>query len=54
MRRPHLINAQEMCLITGLVTARQLRADYPFEDAEPRRWFTFYGRIMYGWRLRKA
>ena len=49
-----LINAQETCFVTGLVTARQLGADYPFEDAEARKWFNFYGRIMYGWRLRKA
>ena len=49
-----LINAQETCFVTGLVTARQLGADYPFEDAEARKWFNFYGRMMYGWRLRKA
>ena len=49
-----LINAQETCFVTGLVTARQLGADYPFEDAEARKWFNFYGRTMYGRRLRKA
>ena len=49
-----LINSQETCLVTGLVTARQIRADYPFEDPEARKWFNFYGRMMYGWRLRKA
>ena len=49
-----LINAQETCFVTGLVTARQLGADYPFEDAEARKWFNFYGRMMYGWRLRKV
>ena len=49
-----LINAQETCFVTGLVTARQLGADYPFEDAEARKWFNFYGRMMYGWRFRKA
>ena len=49
-----LINSQETCFVTGLVTARQLGADYPFDDAETRKWFNFYGRIMYGWRLRKA
>ena len=37
-----------------LVTARQLGADYPFDDAEARKWFNFYGRLMYGLRLRKA
>ena len=49
-----LINSQETCLVTGLVTARQLGADYHFEDAEARKWFNFYGRMMYGWRFRKA
>ena len=27
-----LINAQETCFVTGLATARQLGADYPFDD----------------------
>ena len=49
-----LINSQETCFVTGLVTARQMGADYPFEDAQARKWFNFYGRLMYGWRLRKA
>ncbi len=49
-----LINSQETCFVTGLVTARQLGADYPFEDREARKWFNFYGGMMYGWRLRKA
>ena len=49
-----LINSQETCFVTGLVTARQLGADYPFDDAEARKWFNFYGRTMYGWRFRKA
>ncbi len=49
-----LINSQETCFVTGLVTARQLGADYPFQDCEARKWFNYYGRIMYGWRLRKA
>ncbi len=49
-----LINSQETCFVTGLVTARQLGADYPFEDVEARKWFNFYGRTMYGWRFRKA
>ena len=40
--------------MTGLVTARQLGADYPFRDDESRKWFNFYGRMMYGWRFRKA
>ena len=49
-----LINSQETCFVSGLVTARQLGADYPFEDPEARKWFNFYGRMMYGWRFRKA
>ncbi len=49
-----LINSQETCFVTGLVTARQLGADYPFEDSAARNWFNFYGRLMYGWRLKKA
>ena len=49
-----LINSQETCFVTGLVTARQLGADYPFQDSEARKWFNFYGRMMYGWRMKKA
>ena len=49
-----LVNAQELCFVSGLATARQLGADYPFQDAEARKWFNFYGGLMYGWRLRKA
>ena len=49
-----LINSQETCFVTGLAAARQLGADYPFQDPEARKWFNFYGRMMYGWRFRKA
>ncbi len=49
-----LINSQETCFVTGLVTAKQLGADYPFQDSEARKWFNFYGRMMYGWRFKKA
>ncbi|MDE0002878.1 MAG: FAD-dependent oxidoreductase [Rhodospirillaceae bacterium] len=49
-----LINSQETCFVTGLVTARQLGAGYPFQDSEARKWFNFYGRLMYGRRLKKA
>ena len=49
-----LINSQETCFVTGLVTAKQLGADYPFQDSEARKWFNFYGRMMYGWRFRKV
>ena len=49
-----LVNSQETCFVSGLVTARQLGADYPFRDPEARKWFNFYGRVMYGWRFRTA
>ena len=49
-----LINSQETCLVTGLAAARQIGASYPFEDPEARRAFNYYGRILYGWRFRKA
>ena len=49
-----LINSQETCFVTGLATARQLGADYPFDDAAARRSFNYYGSIMYGPGFRKA
>ncbi len=49
-----LINSQETCFVSGLVTARQIGADYPFRDPEARKWFNYYGRMMHGWRFRKA
>ncbi|MCY3802613.1 MAG: FAD-dependent oxidoreductase [Chloroflexi bacterium] len=49
-----LINSQETCFVTGLAAARQLGADYPFDDPEAKRWFNYYGGIMYGPRFRKA
>ena len=49
-----LINSQETCFVTGLIAARQLGADYSFEDPEAKKWFNFYGRMQYGWRFRKA
>ncbi len=49
-----LINSQETCFVTGLVTARQIGADYPFRDSDARKWFNYYGRMMHGWRFRKA
>ncbi len=49
-----LINSQETCLVTGLATARQIGAGYHFDDPAARRAFNHYGRIMYGWRFRKA
>ncbi len=49
-----LVNSQETCLVTGLAAARQLGADYHFDDPEARRWFNHYGSLMYGRRFRKA
>ena len=49
-----LVNSQETCFVSGLATARQLGADYPFDDPEARRIFNYYGSIMYGWRFKKA
>ena len=49
-----LINSQETCLITGLAAARQMGADYPFDDPAARRSFNHYGSLMYGSRFRKA
>ena len=49
-----LINSQETCLITGMAAARQMGADYPFNDPAARRTFNYYGSIMYGWRFKKA
>ena len=49
-----LINSQETCFVTGLAAARQLGADYPFEDPAARQSFNYYGSILYGSRFRKA
>jgi hypothetical protein len=49
-----LINSQETCLVTGLAVARQLGADYPFDDPEAKRWFNHYGSLMFGSALRRA
>lgn len=49
-----LFNSQETCFVSGLATARQMGAEYPFTNPEATRWFNFYGGMMYGWRFRKA
>ena len=49
-----LVNSQETCLVTGLAAARQLGADYHFNDPEAKRWFNYYGSILYGSRFRKV
>ncbi len=49
-----LVNSQETCFVTGLAAARQLGADYPFDDAEAKGWFNYYGGILHGSRFRNA
>ena len=49
-----LVNSQETCFVSGLAAAKQIGADYPFEDPEARRSFNYYGGIMFGWRFKKA
>lgn len=49
-----LINSQETCFITGLAAARQIGADYPFDDPAAKRSFNYYGGILYGSRFRQA
>ena len=39
--------------MSGLVTARQMGTGYPFQDPEAKKWFNFYGRLMYGGRFRR-
>jgi predicted NAD/FAD-binding protein len=46
-----LVNSQEHCFLSGLTVARQLGADYPFDDPVARSWFNFYGRLMHGPRF---
>jgi len=47
-----VVNSQEHGLISGLAAARQLGADYPFEDPAARPWFNFWGRSMFGRKFR--
>ena len=49
-----LINSQETCLVSGLAAARQIGADYPFDDSAARRSFNYYGSILHGSRFRKV
>ena len=49
-----LINSQETCLVTGLAAARQIGADYHFDDPAAKRSFNYYGSILYGARFRKV
>ncbi len=49
-----LINSQETCFVSGLAAARQLGADYPFDDPAARRTFNYYGSILYGRRFKRA
>lgn len=48
------VNSQEHGLISGLAAARQLGADYPFDDADARVWFNFWGTSMFGRAFKKA
>lgn len=48
------INSQEHGLISGLAAARQLGADYPFDDADAKEWFNFWGASMFGLKFKKA
>ncbi len=49
-----LMNSQEHCFVSGLAAARQIGADYPFADAEARKWFNFYGGLLHGFGFRRA
>ncbi len=50
-----LANSQELALVSGLSVARQLGADFPFDDdREARTWFNFYGRLVQGRAFRRA
>ena len=49
-----LINSQETCFVTGLAAARQIGADYHFDDTAAKGSFNYYGSILYGSRFRKA
>ena len=49
-----LINSQETCFVSGFAAAKQMGADYPFDDPEARRSFNYYGNILYGWSFKKA
>ena len=49
-----LINSQETCFVSGFAAAKQMGADYPFDDPEARRSYNYYGNILYGWRFKKA
>ena len=48
------MNSQEHGFISGLAVARQLGAEYPFEDAGARKWFNFWGRGMFGPSFREV
>ena len=49
-----LINSHETCFVTGLAAARQIGAGYHFDDPEAKRWFNYYGSLLYGSRFRKV
>lgn len=49
-----IVNSQEHCFISGVAVARQLGADYPFDDPEARAWFNFYAGMSMGAALRRV
>ena len=49
-----VVNSQEHGLISGLAVARQLGADYPFDDAAAKEWFNFWGHSMFGRCFKQA
>ncbi|MGK3944977.1 FAD-dependent oxidoreductase [Streptomyces sp. RP5T] len=49
------VNSQEHGLMSGMLCAWQLGADYPFpHDVVARNWFVFWGKTMFGLRFRRA
>jgi predicted NAD/FAD-binding protein len=49
-----VINSQEHGFISGLAVAHQLGADYPFDDAQAKEWFNFWGGTMFGFDFKKV
>ena len=49
-----VINSQEHGFMSGLAVAHQLGADYPFNDAQAKEWFNFWGGTMFGFDFKKV
>ena len=43
------VRAMVDALLLTFGSARQIGADYPFDDPEARRTFNYYGSMMHGW-----